>query len=94
MSKWVPAVAVVGLVCLMVIPAPGVLGVVIGAGCVLAIALSAIMFLLDRLATRLIALGQRIRSSLFSQDKRAVHKHSGTARTVVGKRRATPSPTT
>ena len=51
MAKWIPGAAVFGLLCLMIIPAPGIWGVLIGAACVLAIVGSLCMLLLDRVAT-------------------------------------------
>ncbi len=55
MAKWIPGAAVFGLLCLMIIPAPGIWGVLIGGTCVLAIVGSLCMVLLDRTATSLLA---------------------------------------
>ena len=54
MAKWIPGAAVFGLLCLMIIPAPGIWGVLIGVACVLAIVASLCMLLLDRMATALL----------------------------------------
>lgn len=54
MAKWIPGAAVFGLLCLMILPAPGIWGVLIGAACVLAIVGSLCMLLLDRVATRIL----------------------------------------
>ncbi|WP_147045914.1 hypothetical protein [Methylobacterium gnaphalii] len=48
MSKWVPAVASIGLICIMVLPTPGVLGITIGTCCLLAIIISASLILFER----------------------------------------------
>ena len=55
MAKWIPGAAVFGLLCLMIIPAPGIWGLLIGAVCVLAIIASLCMLMLDRMATALLA---------------------------------------
>ncbi|MCE4223093.1 hypothetical protein HCU64_04965 [Methylobacterium sp. C25] len=54
MSKWVPAVALIGLVCIMVLPTPGVLGIVIGTCCLLAIIVSAVALFFERILSRVI----------------------------------------
>ncbi|MBP1184094.1 hypothetical protein [Methylobacterium sp. PvR107] len=81
MAKWIPGAAVFGLLCLMIIPAPGIWGVLIGAACVLAIVGSLCMLLLDRVASRFLVWrerakqGRRVRS-------RVVHAGSGMTRRV------------
>ena len=47
MAKWIPGAAVFGLLCLMIIPAPGIWGVLIGAASVLAIVVRRCRLLLD-----------------------------------------------
>jgi hypothetical protein len=61
MARWIPGAAVFGLLCLMIIPTPGIWGVLIGASCVLVIVGSLCMLLLDRVATRLLLWRQRVR---------------------------------
>jgi len=79
MAKWIPGAAVFGLLCLMIIPAPGIWGVLIGAVCVLAIVGSLCMLLLDRVATALLAWRARPRKIGRS---RAVHAGSRMTRKV------------
>ncbi|HEX8417738.1 MAG TPA: hypothetical protein VF641_09045 [Methylobacterium sp.] len=80
MSNWIPGVAVFGLVCLMVIPAPGILGLIIGAACVVTIMVSALVILLDMMSTRMIAHWERMKARRTSAKRRAVHAGSGIAR--------------
>ncbi|MGE8131083.1 hypothetical protein ACLBYG_26750 [Methylobacterium sp. D53M] len=61
MAKWIPGAAVFGLLCLMIIPAPGIWGVLIGAACVLAIVGSLCMLVLDRVASAILVWRQRVR---------------------------------
>nr|WP_042673318.1 hypothetical protein [Methylobacterium sp. B34] len=61
MAKWIPGAAVFGLLCLMIIPAPGIWGVLIGAACVLAIVGSLCMLVLDRVASAILVWRQRMR---------------------------------
>jgi O-antigen/teichoic acid export membrane protein len=81
MAKWIPGAAVFGLLCLMIIPAPGIWGVLIGAACVLAIIVSLCMLVLDRVATRILAWHGRVRQTRRSR-ARAVHAGSGMTRKV------------
>ncbi|MDP4005546.1 hypothetical protein [Methylobacterium sp. NEAU K] len=81
MAKWIPGAAVFGLLCLMIIPAPGIWGVLIGAICVLAIVVSLSLFLLDRAATGILAWRARVRAKGRSRG-RAVHAGSGMTRKV------------
>lgn len=62
MAKWIPGAAVFGLLCLMIIPAPGIWGVLIGAACVLAIVGSLCMLALDRVASAILAWRERVRA--------------------------------
>ncbi len=78
MAKWIPGAAVFGLMCLMIIPAPGIWGVLIGAVCVLAIVGSLCMLLLDRIATAILAWRARMRTHAWPV--RAVHAGSGMTR--------------
>ncbi|WP_246732819.1 hypothetical protein [Methylobacterium sp. BTF04] len=64
----------------MIIPAPGILGIVIGGCCVLAIAIRAMMWLLDGMATRLLGLAGRLRGGRNGKSRRNVHAGSGIAR--------------
>ncbi|MCJ2050519.1 hypothetical protein [Methylobacterium sp. J-070] len=77
MAKWIPGAAVFGLMCLMIIPAPGIWGVLIGAVCVLAIVGSLCMLLLDRIATTILAWRAR---QAGGRRARAVHAGSGMTR--------------
>ena len=52
MAKWIPGVATFGLICLMVLPAPGIWGVLIGGICVVAIIGSVLMWALDSVLSR------------------------------------------
>lgn len=74
MAKWIPDAALLGLLCLMIIPAPGIWGVLIGGACVLAIAVSLFMLFIDWMATRILAWRKHARRS------RAVDTHSGMTR--------------
>ncbi|WP_336489797.1 hypothetical protein [Methylobacterium nigriterrae] len=67
-----------GLLCLMIIPAPGIWGVLIGCTCALAIVISAALWLLDRMASGLLNWRERLRA----KGRRAVHAGSGIARKV------------
>ena len=81
MAKWIPGAAVFGLLCLMIIPAPGIWGVLIGAACVLAIVGSLCMLLLDRVATRLLIWRERTKQTRRNRS-RVVHAGSGMTRRV------------
>lgn len=81
MPNWVPLVAMFGLACLMIIPAPGIEGLVIGCICVLIIVVSAVLLLLDRLASRVLVLASRMKLR-GGRPSRAVHAGSGIARKV------------
>jgi hypothetical protein len=75
--------ASIGLVSLMVIPAPGIWGLLIGVACSLAILVSAFIWLLDQVATRLAqAWDRRDR-----RRRRAMHAGSGIMRKA-----GTPAP--
>lgn len=77
MARWIPVLASVGLVSLMVMPAPGPWGLVIGASCCVAISLAAFLRLVDRVATHLaIRWAQRVRL----RTRRRVHAGSGMLR--------------
>lgn len=82
MAKWVPMTALFGLVCLMILPTPGVVGIVIGSVCALAIVISAIVMLLDRLADRVTVTVGRFKERRTLRRSRAVHSVSGMARKV------------
>ncbi|WP_299654202.1 hypothetical protein [Methylobacterium sp.] len=56
MARWIPSLAVVGVVSLMAVPGPGLWGLLIALACSFGIVVSAILWLLDRMVTRL-ALG-------------------------------------
>ncbi|MGH1573700.1 hypothetical protein ACRAWG_27440 [Methylobacterium sp. P31] len=81
MAKWIPGAAVFGLLCLMIIPTPGIWGVLIGATCVLAIIVSLCMLLLDRMVTRALGWRERVRQACRNR-ARAVHAGSGMTRKV------------
>jgi hypothetical protein len=78
MAQWIPGAAVFGLLCLMIIPAPGIWGVLIGAVCVLAIVVSLCMLVLDRVATALLAWRQRARQA--RRNRAVVHAGARMAR--------------
>lgn len=74
MAKWIPGAAVFGLLCLMIIPAPGIWGLMIGTACVLAIVASLGLLLLDRTASALMARHARFRKA---RRMRAMQARSG-----------------
>ncbi|GJE37808.1 cytochrome b561 [Methylobacterium persicinum] len=79
MARWIPVVATLGLLCVMILPTPGILGVIIGASCVVVIGISVMLFVLDRIATRI--LNWRPRWRRYQTIKvRNVHSNSGMAR--------------
>ena len=81
MPYWVPLTALFGLCCLMIIPAPGWEGVAIGGLCVLVIVVSGLMMLLDRLASRILAVMDRAKKQRMARRARqAVHASSGIAK--------------
>ncbi|MGU3543456.1 hypothetical protein [Methylobacterium sp. A52T] len=85
MAKWIPGAAVFGLLCLMIIPAPGIWGVLIGAACVLAIVGSLCMLVLDRVASAILVWRQRLRVRRPSSGRsrsRVVHAGSRVTRKV------------
>lgn len=82
MAKWVPLTALFGLVCLMMIPTPGVTGILIGSVCAFAIIVSAAVMMIDRLAGRFALWLQRRKLRRASKRKRGVHAHSGIARKI------------
>ncbi|MHC2106872.1 MULTISPECIES: hypothetical protein [unclassified Methylobacterium] len=83
MARWIPGAAVFGLLCLMIIPAPGIWGVVIGAVCVLAIIGSLSLLLLDRLATGILVWRAHRQSKRQGRVRgRVVHAGSGMSRKV------------
>ncbi|MEH3065569.1 hypothetical protein SAMN02799625_05120 [Methylobacterium sp. UNC300MFChir4.1] len=85
MAKWIPGAAVFGLLCLMIIPAPGIWGVLIGAACVLAIVGSLCMLVLDRVASAILVWRQRVRVRRPSPGRsrsRVVHAGSRVTRKV------------
>ncbi|WP_245259381.1 hypothetical protein [Methylobacterium sp. 77] len=65
----------------MVIPTPGVIGILIGSVCALAIVASAIFIAVDRLAGRLAMVFARGRTQRRAP-KRAVHANSGMSRKI------------
>jgi hypothetical protein len=77
MAKWIPGAAVFGLLCLMIIPAPGIWGVLIGAACVLAIVGSLFMLVLDRVATALLAWRARVERARAKPSRRTRVVHAG-----------------
>lgn len=91
MAKWIPGVATFGLICLMVLPAPGIWGVLIGGICVVAIIGSVLMWALDSVLSRGLARYTRWRTRRPAAPRRARHAGSGMAqrvptRNVAGKR--------
>ena len=83
MAKWIPGAALFGLVCLMMLPAPGIWGVLIGGICALAIVVSAVMWVLDRMAGHIVNWREAANAKrLSAQRRRAVHAGSGMARMV------------
>lgn len=81
MARWIPGIAVFGLLCLMIIPAPGIWGVLIGAFCILAIAVSVLLLLADRAASRVVVWIDRTRARR-RRKRRTVHAGSGIARKI------------
>lgn len=82
MAKWIPLTALFGLVCLMVIPTPGIIGILIGSACAFAIIVSAIIMMIDRLAGRLARRLERRKLRRAPKPKLGVHANSGIARKI------------
>ena len=80
MGPWIPATAVLGLLCLMIIPTPGVLGICIGAVCLLAIAAAAVMHLLDKTSAYFLLWHNNFRKQRIRNRRRNIHAQSGMAR--------------
>lgn len=81
MAKSIPGIAMFGLVCLMILPAPGFWGVLIGGVCSLVIVFSALVWLLDQMSSRVAVWYERGRASrLAKRRRRAMHAGSGIAR--------------
>lgn len=79
MTKAVPLLATFGLVSLVVLPAPGIWGLVIGLTCTITILICGVLWLFDRAATHLACLIERNRNR-FLRRRRAVHAGSGMMR--------------
>lgn len=79
MAKTIPLLATFGLICLMILPAPGILGLMIGLGCAITIVICAAIWLFDRVATRLAFFLEQSSERLFRR-RRAVHAGSGMMR--------------
>lgn len=75
MARWIPIMASIGLVSLMVIPAPGIWGLLIGVACSLAILVSTLLWLLDQFATRMAQAWERQ-----ARRRRKMHAGSGMIR--------------
>ncbi|AWN42964.1 hypothetical protein [Methylobacterium durans] len=82
MPFWIPALSLCGLVCLMIIPAPGYWGVLIGGLCLLIILVWAVLALLDRVLEPLRRRLAFWRETRARKRRRAVHSGSGIARKV------------
>lgn len=82
MPFWMPALSLCGLVCLMIIPAPGIWGVVIGALCLLTILVWAIAAVIDRMLEPVRRRLTAWREARARKRRRAVHSGSGIARKV------------
>ncbi|GLS46604.1 hypothetical protein [Methylobacterium brachythecii] len=80
MSKWVPAVALIGLVCIMVLPTPGVLGIAIGTCCLLAIIVSAVTLFFERIFSSVTKPVTDALRRMAKPKKRYVHGGSGMGR--------------
>lgn len=78
MTKVIPLIATFGLLCLMILPAPGILGLMIGLACAITIVLCAVLWLFDRAASQL-ALAMERTGERFRR-RRAVHAGSGMMR--------------
>lgn len=81
MARWIPLMASIGLVSLMVLPAPGIWGLLISVGCSLAILVSAFVWVLDQIATRLARTWDRRDRR---RRRRAMHAGSGMMRKAGG----------
>lgn len=77
MAKCIPGIATFGLLCMILLPAPGIWGLLIGGSCALAIIVVGLMWLLDRIAARVAALLDRRRGS--ARRRRGIHAGSGIA---------------
>ena len=80
MPKWVPAVATIGLICLMILPTPGVLGLIIGTVCARAQGAGAGVGRRHPLAARLRRGLAALRQASARRVRRDVHPGSGIAR--------------
>ena len=80
MGRWISMTAVFGLVCLMIIPTPGISGICIGAVCLLAIIATAVMHLLDRASTYLLLWHDSYKQQRIGNRRRNLHAQSGMAR--------------
>ena len=80
MKRWIPVTAVVGLVCLMIIPTPGILGICIGAVCLLAIIATIFVHLLDKASTRILTWHEARRKRRRWSHRRVIHAQSGMVR--------------
>ncbi|MGU3360438.1 hypothetical protein ACLBWX_08905 [Methylobacterium sp. M6A4_1b] len=88
MAKVIPLIATFGLICLMVLPAPGILGLMIGLACTITIVICAAVWLFDRAATHIALFMERTGERLFR--RRAVHAGSGMMRKAKPSKALTP----
>ena len=86
MAKWIPGVATFGLICLMVLPAPGIWGLLIGGICVVAIIGSALVWAVDEMLSRVLARYSSRRNNRTSLSGRAIHAGSGIAKRGTAKK--------
>lgn len=82
MKNWIPISSLFGLACVMMMPTLGLLGLVIGAGCLLAIFAWGVSYLLDRTITPVAAWFEAYRARRASKRLRAVHAGSGLKRKI------------
>ncbi|WP_132255982.1 hypothetical protein [Methylobacterium segetis] len=80
MPVWIPALSLGGLVCLMIIPAPGYWGVAIGGLCLLIIVVWALLWVVDRILAPVRNRLALWRDARARKRRRAIHAGSGIAR--------------
>ena len=80
MARWIPVTAVFGLLCLMIIPTPGILGICIGAVCLMTIIATVVVHLLDKASARILVWHESYRKQWLKNRQRSIHAQSGMAR--------------
>lgn len=82
MKNWIPISSVFGLACVMMIPTLGPLGLMIGAGCLIAILAWGVSYVLHKTVTPIAARLDASWVRRASKRMRAVHVGSGLKRKI------------